>query len=210
MKIIDLSHTVRTGMAQYPGDKPLPRIESRAVHEQDGYQNSFMEMNCHLGTHIDTPLHFMEGRPGLEEIALDRFFGKARALDLPCGDLPEAIPPAVLEGIDLESVDFILFRTGWERHWGSDRYYEAWPFVSEALALRLAAARLKGVGLDAPGLDPPGIRTVHDLLAAAGMINVENLANLSLLPGGLFDLVVFPLKLAGAEASPVRAAALVR
>jgi kynurenine formamidase len=209
MKIIDLSHTIRTGMTQFPGDGPGPRVLKLYDHARHGFQYSALELSCHLGTHIDTPLHFLAGQPGLEAIDLDRFFGKARVLDLPCGDVPEGMPPAVLGGIDLASVDFLLFRTGWERHWGTPRYYETWPFLSEALCLRLAESKLKGVGLDAPGIDSPEGRFAHDLLAAAGMINVENLANLGQLPDETFDLVVFPLKLAGAEASPVRAAAIV-
>jgi kynurenine formamidase len=77
------------------------------------------------------------------------------------------------------------------------------------MAMLLAQSKLKGVGLDTPGVDPLGVRSVHDLFAAAGMINVENLANLAALPEVPFDFIVFPLKLAGAEASPVRAVALI-
>ncbi len=73
----------------------------------------------------------------------------------------------------------------------------------------LAGAGLKGVGLDSPSIDPLDARICHDLFAAAGMINVENLANLAALPAGLFDFLVLPLKLAGTEASPVRAVALI-
>jgi kynurenine formamidase len=106
-------------------------------------------------------------------------------------------------------VEFVILRTGWERHWGTPRYYADWPTVSEPLARVLAAARLKGVGLDSPSPDPLHGRAAHDLFAAAGMINIENLTNLAELPDGPFTLLVLPLKLAGTEASPVRAAAWV-
>ena len=103
----------------------------------------------------------------------------------------------------------LIIKTGWEKHWGTSRYYQDWPLISSELATLLAEAKLKGVGLDTPSTDPLGGRFVHDLFAAAGMINVENLANLAALPEAPFYLMVFPLKLAGVEASPVRAVALI-
>ena len=65
------------------------------------------------------------------------------------------------------------------------------------------------MGLDTPSLDPFGGQIAHDICAPAGMINLENLANLSSLPRVGFMLVAFPLKLEATEASPVRAVAWV-
>ncbi len=204
MPIIDLSHVVADGMAQYPGDNPPPRVRRLMTFADGGHLVSALDLSCHVGTHIDTPLHFREGQPGLEAMPLDRFRGRGFAVDAPGGE----IPPETVAGLDLEPVDFLLFRTGWERHWGTPRYYRDWPHLAPALARVLAAAGLKGVGLDTPSADPLGGRACHDILAAAGLVNVENLANLGALPAGLFDFLVLPLKLAGTEASPVRAVAL--
>ena len=73
----------------------------------------------------------------------------------------------------------------------------------------LAGAHLKGVGLDTPSLDSFTGSAAHDICAPAGMINLENLANLGALPSRGFTLLAMPLKLQGTEASPVRAMALV-
>jgi kynurenine formamidase len=81
--------------------------------------------------------------------------------------------------------------------------------LSPELARFLAGAGLKGVGLDTPSLDPYGAQVAHDICAPAGMINLENLANLGALPAVGFTLFALPLKLEGTEASPVRAVALV-
>ena len=77
------------------------------------------------------------------------------------------------------------------------------------LAQILATSGLKGVGLDTPSLDDFGGHAVHDLCAAEGMINIENLAHLGSLPRLGSHFQVFPLKLLGTEASPVRALAWV-
>ncbi|MBA4377307.1 MAG: hypothetical protein C0395_01385 [Gemmatimonas sp.] len=73
----------------------------------------------------------------------------------------------------------------------------------------MAEAGLKGVGLDSPSIDPFGVETAHLILAEAGLINIENLAALDRLPAGPFRFAALPLRLAGAEASPVRAVAWV-
>lgn len=203
MPLIDLSHTIRTGMAQFPGDAPPPRIVRRLTHEADGHLVSALDFGCHVGTHIDTPAHFLAGRPGLEALPLDDFHGPALVVDAGEGEIREAC----LAGVDLAGLDFLLLRTGWARHWGGPRYYRDWPYLSPALARRLAAAGLKGVGLDTPSLDPLGGGQAHEICAAAGMINIENLTNLAALPAGRFILLVLPLKLEGTEGSPVRAAA---
>lgn len=209
MILIDLSHTVSSGMAQYPGDHPAPRLVRQFTHDEHGAQSSRLEMGCHVGTHIDSPLHFRAGQPGLEELPVTTFAGAGLVLDAPGGDPPGALGAEILDGVDLVPVDYLLLRTGWERHWGTRRYYECWPFLAPELARSLVAADLRGVGLDGPSVDPLDGRIVHDLFASAGMINVENLANLSALPAGLFTFLTLPLKLDGAEASPVRAVALI-
>jgi kynurenine formamidase len=205
VRLIDLSHTIASGMAQYPGDYPPPRIVRRMTHEAGGHLVSALEFGCHVGTHIDTPYHFLDGQPGLETMPLERFMGRAICVDAP----PGVIPPEAVAKADLDGVRWLIFRTGWERQWGTPRYYEDWPTLSPELAGRLGHAGLHGVGLDTPSPDPLNGRAAHDLFAAAGMVNVENLANLAALPPGPFDLLVLPLKLEGAEASPVRAVAVV-
>ena len=209
MRVIDLSHTIVAGMDQYPGDDQPLRLLTRTEHGPANHMSSALEFGCHVGTHIDTPLHFRAGEPGLDTVPLDAFWGRARMIDAPAGDQPGPLAASSLDDLDLEHLDFLLFRTGWERYWGTPRYYQEWPYLATELARVVAQAGLKGVGLDSPSLDALGGHEAHDLCAAAGMINIENLTNLAALPDETFTLLVLPLKLAGCEASPVRAAALI-
>lgn len=204
MTLIDLSHDVTDGMTVYPGDATVPTIRRHSEHGPDSHQSSSFEMGCHAGTHIDLPLHFLAGEAALEAFPLERCVGRGAVVDAPAG----AIPPEALDDVDLDAAEFVILRTGWESRWGGLGYYDGWPWLAEATARRLAAAGLKGIGLDTPSLDPHGVATAHDILAAAGCLNIENLCNLAALPRDGFTLLVLPLKLSGAEASPVRAAAL--
>ncbi len=208
MHLIDLSHTIVPGMAQWPGDDQTLAIHRRSEHGTDSHMSSALEFGCHVGTHIDLALHFRAGEPPLEELPLAAFAGRARVIRAGDGTAAGPLGADLLDGVDLAGLDFVLFATGWDRHWGTGRYYGEWPWYGEALARRLAGAGLKGSGLDTPSLDPYAGHAAHDICAAAGMINIENLAGLGRLPDAPFTLLVLPLKLAGTEASPVRAAAL--
>lgn len=206
--LIDLSHTIISGMAQWPGDNQPLNLVRHALHGENSHMSSSLEFGCHVGTHIDAPLHFLAGQPGIDKLPLDRFWG--RALVVRCGDGEHtgSLGAELLDDKDLDAVDFVIFDTDWCRHWGTDLYYERWSYLSPALAERLAAAGLKGVGLDTPSLDPHGGQSAHDICAPAGMINIENLTNLKALPDQGFTLQVLPLKLDQTEASPVRAIAI--
>ena len=209
MNLIDLSHTIASGMDQYPGDDPPVTIIRQSDHGPGSHRSSALAFGCHVGTHVDTPLHFLAGQPGLEVMPLALFCGSAQVVDINPADTPIAIGPESLARVNLNTSEYLILRTGWEHHWGTPRYYEEWPSLAPATARILADAGLKGVGLDSPSVDPLGEHRCHEILAAAGMINVENLANLMALPAGNFTLLVMPLKLTDAEASPVRAAAIV-
>ena len=208
MRLIDLSHTIVTGMAQWPGDDQPLRIVREAEHGADPCESSRLELGCHVGTHVDAPRHFLAGAAGVDDPPLARFAGPGLVLRPSPPPGPGPLPASLLDGVDLGGIDFVLVDTGWCRHWGGPRYYQEWPYLSAELAARLAGAGLKGVGLDTPSLDAQGGRAAHDLLAAAGLVNLENLADLAALPARGFLVLALPLKLAATEASPVRAAAL--
>lgn len=209
MKLIDLSHTIVPDMPQWPEDDQALSIHRQSHHGPDSHMSSSLQFGCHVGTHIDAPLHFLAGEPGVDRLPLDRFLGQGVVIKAGDGEFAGPLEMEVCRGVDLEGVDFVLFDTGWDRHWGTERYYQEWSYLSEDLARFLAGAGLKGVGLDTPSLDPFGGQIAHDICAPAGMINLENLTNLSSLPREGFMLVAFPLKLEATEASPVRAVALV-
>jgi arylformamidase len=209
LKLIDLSHTIIPDMPQWPGDSQPLKIHRHSLHGPQSHMSSSLEFGCHVGTHIDAPLHFLAGEPGIDMLPLDRFTGRGIVVRAGDGDTAAALGPELLADADLTRVDFVLFDTGWDRHWGTERFYREWSFLSPELARLLAGASLKGVGLDTPSLDPYSGQAAHDICAPAGMINLENLANLGSMPAEGFTLLALPLKLYGTEASPVRAVAMI-
>ena len=107
-------------------------------------------------------------------------------------------------------VDFLLLRSGHDRHWGRPAYYEDFPRLTVEAAQFLAKSGISGLGLDWPSPDGPASAElpVHKVLLGSGLVVVENLRGLERLPEN-FLFLALPLALAGGDGAPVRACALV-
>jgi kynurenine formamidase len=122
---------------------------------------------------------------------------------------PEA-GPDLLDGVDLAG-RAVLFRTGWDTHWGTERYGEAGhPFLAVATAERLVAAGAAVVGIDSVNIDDTrgGERPIHTVLLAAGITVVEHLTGLATLGEGPFRFFAVPPAIEGLGTFIVRAFAL--
>ena len=60
--------------------KKGPNYEIESVRTQ--LQISTLHMSAHCGSHVDSPLHFIEGGPYIHEIPIEHFFGEAAVVDL--------------------------------------------------------------------------------------------------------------------------------
>jgi kynurenine formamidase len=129
------------------------------------------------------------------------------------GDAQEIGPDALatVEGLDVAG-RAVLFRTGWDRHWGTDRYGEPdHPYLAAAAAERLAQARAAVVGIDSVNIDGTrtGERPVHTALLAAGVPVVEHLTGLDRIAGRPFTFFAVPPAIRGMGSFPVRALAVI-
>ena len=76
MKIYDISQEV-FGCQVYAGD-PAPEKELLSSMENgDLYNLTAFRMCAHNGTHVDAPLHFIQGGKAVDSIDLDTFVGLA-------------------------------------------------------------------------------------------------------------------------------------
>jgi kynurenine formamidase len=209
-RIIDLSHTITPGMPVWPGSRG-PESYPVATIDGDGYAEHSIRLSTHTGTHLDAPSHIIKDGLSLDCFEPGRFFGT--------GTMIEALAPA--DGVigsdmlashmpQIRNSDFVLFHTGWSRFWGQEGYDRGYPVLDAGATELLAGMTLKGVGLDCPSFDPPDSHDypVHRKLLMAGILLVENMTNLHLLPASGFLISVLPLPVAGAEAFPVRAVAV--
>ena len=201
---IDISLSLRPGLPTWPGD---PRFGLRRLQSiADGSAANVSEIQCsvHTGTHVDAPLHFLDGGPGVERLPLDVLLGPCAIVGAEAvhGDLrPVDLPPSV-------DAARVLFKTRNSRLWadtegGFTREYVA---VGEALAEELVRRGTRLVGVDYLSVErfDTHDHPVHRTLLAAGIVVVEGL-DLSAAAPGAYELCCLPLKLVGSDGSPARA-----
>jgi kynurenine formamidase len=217
VKFVELSHPLFDGMQAYPG-LPSPRIGAILDHVQsrpryEGKAEFYLskyEMVGNAGTYLDSPFHRypngadlsqvpLEAVAGLPGLALDGIVAADRSAGVDCAD-------SELEG------RAVLIRTGWDRRWGTESYWEPGPYLSEEVVERLIRSRVKLVGVDFWNVDNTGdaSRPAHTRLLGSGILIVEHLCNLLSLPRTGFWFYAAPLRIVHGASFPVRAFAEIR
>jgi arylformamidase len=200
MTLYDISRPINAQTAAYPGDAPFDLRWTERLADGGIANVSTLTLSAHLGTHVDSPYHFVEDGERIGAIPLDQFIGPARVVTIPhVGPItPEAVG-------DLTGVTRLLVRTP-----ASDLSVSAWPetiaYLSTALARHLVNEGIVLFGTDAPSADELDTDTfaIHKMLLGAGILILERLW-LREVPDGDYELTALPLKLTEGEASPVRA-----
>jgi len=211
MKVIDLTHFISEDMPVYPGTEG-PKLSPANTYEKDGFKETLMSMYTHTGTHMDPPAHLFAGRTTLDQFPAEQFVGRALVID--CTDLNdgERVPLESITryGSKAEEADFLLFRFGWDKYWGTPAYFGNYPYLSDEAVDFIIRTQKKGVGLDVIGIDPIADTnlTIHRrLFAKNDIVVIENLMNLDQVGNELFWFIALPLKHVDADGSPIRAIA---
>ncbi len=199
--LYDLSPTIRPETPVWPGDTPFHSHLSWSIADGASVNLSAITTTPHLGSHADAPFHTEARGEGMSEMPLERYLGPCRVVKVPPQPL---IEPRHVEGIDLTHPRRLLFKSESVR----DRraFPERFTAISPELAALLAEKGILLVGMDTPSVDPFDSKTLdaHHALFRGGVAILEGLV-LDGVPEGVYELIALPLRLAGLDASPVRA-----
>ena len=202
-RLVDVSVLLAPGLATYPGN---PAFEITPVHKiADGHtaNNSRLVMGTHTGTHVDAPLHFFDGRPGVDGMALELLVGRARVIDLPHRG---GITEEHLAAAGLREDIRVLLRTPNSALWNtSDGFHPDYTYLTEGAANFLVGQGVKVVGVDYLSVEQynkPGA-PAHKALLGNGIIIIEGL-NLSDAEAGGYEMYCLPLRIANADGAPAR------
>jgi len=212
-ELIDLTHPLEHGQPNFPFDPKLSVLVHNTV-ESIGYNITQISMSTHQGTHLDAPFHFFDDGRTLDQMPLDWFFGPAALIDLAPGSALRAKTPITVEMLAPHADQFtpgarIVYRTGWDRAFGSAEFFSEFPTLELSAAQWIAERKIRLLGMDTP---TPGVQwlEVHHALLAKGVeiVIVEGLCGLERLPER-FTLAAFPLNIKGRDGSPIRAVGIV-
>jgi arylformamidase len=181
-------------MITYPGDPPVRLERAESIAEGAAANVSKLDFGLHSGTHVDAPVHFIEGTPGADELPLDVLVGPCVVVTAP--DLSRESVAQAPEGVER-----VLFKTPNSELWGGDTFPEAFAKLDGEAARLLVDRGVKLVGVDWLSV---GDHDAHRVLLGAGVVPLEGLDLRGVEPGAYF-LVAAPLKIEGADGAPVRA-----
>ena len=182
-------------MVTYPGDPAVVLERVASLAGGDIANISRLELGVHTGTHVDAPLHFVEGGAAVDALSLDVLVGPARVLDLTDAHRLDA---SAFDGVEL--TERILLKTRNSQLWERETYSDESIALTGDAARRLVDAGVRLVGIDYLSI---GDEEAHQVLLGAGVVPVEGL-DLRGLEAGEYQLVCAPLKLVGSDGAPAR------
>jgi arylformamidase len=183
-------------MVVYPGD-PQVRLQLVSSIRAGALANvSRLDFGVHSGTHVDAPIHFIDGAPAAETLPLEVLVGPARVIDATGVDQLDA---EALDGLELEG-ERLLFKTRNSELWARDAFAEDFVSFTESGARRLVERGVRLVGIDYLSIGDEG---PHGVLLAARVVPIEGLDLRGVEPGE-YRLVCAPLKLVGSDGAPAR------
>lgn len=199
---IDISVPLHPSMPVWPGSSGVLLHQARAIAAGDPANESKLEMNVHCGTHVESPLHFIDGAGPMSTIPLAVLVGPARVEHIRHA---VAIGPEELASVPV-GTERLLLRTSNSEFWPS-----AGSFRRDYVALTLDGARwIVDRGIRLVGVDYLSVQRwgddpeTHRVLMRAGVTILEGI-DLSSAPAGEYRLTCLPLRIETTEAAPARA-----
>ena len=199
-KLHDISVPINAGMHVYDGN-PGFRLELVSAIAAGAQANvSRLDLGVHSGTHVDAPLHFIDGGAGTESLELETLIGPAYVIDA----------TAVSGYLDAEAIGSlafptdptrILFKTSNSRLWSRGSFSRDFVRLTGSGARFLIEKGVRLVGIDYLSI---GDAEAHQELLAARVIALEGL-DLREVESGKYELICLPLRLEGSDGAPARA-----
>ena len=202
MRIWDISQVLRPGMPMWPGEAPLALRRNAEINAQCPVNVGAIETPLHAGTHADAPYHYDARGLASAECDLGPYVGPCILLDV--RHAQGRVEPGDIDWPALGGAERVIFRT-YDR-FPADRWDSDFKAIAPAVIARLREVGVRLVGTDAGSLDPEQSKSMdaHHEIQAGDMRILEGLV-LDDVPAGRYELIALPLKIAQADASPVRA-----
>lgn len=230
-KLVNLTHQINEISPRFPA---LPALDKKEIFTlKDGFYVQQFTVVGQYGTHIDPPIHFVEGGKYLDEIPLEDLFLPIYVVDKSAevAENPDyQISKADILAFEdqhgqIEEGAFVAFRSDWHKRWPDtaafrnldDKDVQHTPgWGHDALEYLITERQVKAVGHETLDTDSGasvaangGSLPEEYYLLDQGIYQIEVLANLDQLPAtGAFISIAYP-NWEKAVGSPVRAVAYV-
>ncbi len=189
MEIIDISRDIMKTPV-YPGDPEGYIDPIQNLRAGDSCNLNSIYTCLHTATHVDAPLHFIEGGNTIDKFSLDLFIGECMVVEAPPGPITGAFAEEHFPWDDCERV--LIKGNGLS-------------YLMESSAYYVVDSGIKLIGTDSQTIGNHGSNpSIHRALLSADIPILEGL-DLSNVEPGRYFLMAQPLKISGVEAAPCRA-----
>lgn len=202
--IIDITFPISKKTPKWPGSVGFEYKWQMEIPNDTNNLSSF-SIDSHLGTHLDAPLHFIEGGRSIENLELEKLLGDVFVLEI--------YNIKSITDLDLENASIpkdcnkLILKTDNQLYWKEKltEFQEDFSSIDASGAKWIVERGIHLIGIDYLSIqrynDGP---ETHQILLKNEVIIVETL-NLEYVNQGWYNLICLPLKIEGLEGSPVRA-----
>jgi kynurenine formamidase len=228
--VVDLTHNLNDHSPNWEGSEQSPfHAKELDSIEHDGYYTRSFSTQEHYGTHLDAPAHFARGMWTVDQIPAERLVRplvvlnvRSNANDHPDYEISvQDIADWETQNGEIPAGAVVVAYTGWEDRWNAPKKYRNaaadgvmhFPGYSlEAATFLIKTRAVVGLGIDTMSIDPGASKAfpVHQFTAKESVYQLENVANLGLVPSTGATIVVAPIKLENGSGGPARLLALVK
>lgn len=200
--LIDISPLIDATLHVWPGDTPFVHTVNLDMKSGANITLSDIRTSVHVGAHADAPSHYTADGEDIAARQLELYIGRCVVVHVDV-ERGERIYPVHLQGKAI-TAPRVLLRTGTfpdPRNWNED-----FASLSPELVAALHEHGVLLAGIDTPSVDPFASKELesHQAFARYDMAILEGLV-LDGVAEGEYELIAPPLRLRGADASPVRA-----
>src|SRR5262249_45664716 len=120
-RTIDVTVPIRDGMVHYDKNPEIHLTRVQSIAAGDGANVSRLDFGVHSGTHVDAPLHFVDGGPGAETLPIDALVGPCLVVDATTVQKP--LDEAAVRACSIPAgTKRVLFKTRNSKLWASDEF----------------------------------------------------------------------------------------
>lgn len=211
-RVIELSHVLVPGQEEYRlevtnrfVEELLPYYAGKRPSDA-WYIMSDVALWSHVGTHMESPFHYLRDGMDIAAVPLDQVVGMCQLVNFVDKKPGEPITAGEMRsrGAAIEIGDIVFVRTD-SGHYGTPQSHDRPYFAPDAIRWLVEDRQIHLMGVDCSGIDDRtrAAQPDHEMLFSHGVPLIEHLANLDQLTRDRFYVVAAPWRVKGLEATPV-------
>lgn len=217
-KIVDLSYELHPGdesselyIKTYSMEEIFPKYK---LSKDQWYIIQKISFMSHIGTHIESPLHFIKNGQDVSKISLKRLIGEAVIIDMTHKKPNEEmdIEDFLRYEDKINPGDIVFLHTSCNKYVDLLKTEYHHPYLATEATKWLVNKGISCLGIDSSGVEKKGESSYaqpnHHILLANGVPLIEQLTNLEKLNKERVLVIILPLRISGLDACPVRVIAI--